>query len=224
MFKLKNNQILTSYQIAILKNFFSSEIGEQFFLTGGTALSAFYLGHRESQDLDLFTLEKFDSWRLNRIIDQIRLGLSAEVKTKVQTPDYEEIYLENKKEKWTQRLDFVFEQPVVFGKRVNIEGVIVDNLENIASNKILTIYGRLEPKDYLDLYFIFKETPLNFMEIFTKTKKKDSGLHEFYFANLIADVRKITNFPPTIKPFKREDLIDFYLDLSKKLFEKIRPE
>lgn len=167
MFKLKNNPVLTSYQIAILKSFFSSAIGKQFFLTGGTALSAFYLGHRESRDLDFFTLEKFDSWKLNRIIDQIRLGLSVEVKTKVQTPDYEEIYLENKKEKWTH---------------------------------------------------------LNFMEIFTKTKKKDFGLHEFYFANLVADVRKITNFPPTIKPFKREDLFKFYLELSKKLFEKIRPE
>ena len=31
-------------------------IGESFFLTGGTALSVFYLHHRRSEDIDLFTL------------------------------------------------------------------------------------------------------------------------------------------------------------------------
>ena len=68
MFKLEENPVLTSYQIQILKDFFASSLGKQFFLTGGTALSAFYLGHRQSKDLDLFTLEEFDSLELEKRI------------------------------------------------------------------------------------------------------------------------------------------------------------
>lgn len=224
MFNLKNNPVLTGYQIKILKIFFNSNIGQKFFLTGGTALSAFYLAHRLSKDLDLFSIEEFDSLELEKLVEQIASITNAEVKTKVKTKRYNEIYLENRKKGWIQRIDFVKEQPLIFGKRKRINDVIVDSLENISSGKILAIYGRFEPKDYLDLYFIFKETDLDFFELFEKTKKKDLGLNEFYFANMISDVKDLKNFPKTIKPVDKEELIAFFLSLSDKLFKKIKPK
>ncbi|MBM3283146.1 nucleotidyl transferase AbiEii/AbiGii toxin family protein [Candidatus Gottesmanbacteria bacterium] len=224
MFKLTNNQVLTPYQVKIIKIFFDSKIGKQFFLTGGTALAAFYIGHRQSKDLDFFTLKEFDSLELEKVINKIAQKVIAKIKTKIKTGDYYEVYLENKEKHWIQRLDFIREQPVIFGKTKNIEGMIIDNLENIASNKILTIYGRLEPKDYLDLYFIFQETNLDFAKLFEKTKKKDVGLHEFYFANMIAEVGKLKQFPKTTKPFNKAKLVKFYLDLSEKLLKKIKPQ
>lgn len=223
MFRLKDNPILTSYQTQILRTFFASNIGKQFFLTGGTALAAFYLAHRQSNDLDFFTLEEFDSLELEKLLAKIAKETSADIKTKVKTAEYYEVYLENKKEDWVQRLDFVKEQPVVFGERTTVDGVTVDSLENIASNKILTIYGRLEPKDYLDLHFILRETDLDFSELFEKTKKKDTGLHEFYFANMVADVASLKHFPKTLKPFSKEELVNFYLELSEKILKEIKP-
>ena len=47
--------ILTPMQETFLRRFFVFDVGQRFFLTGGTA-AAFYLGHRLSEDLDLFTL------------------------------------------------------------------------------------------------------------------------------------------------------------------------
>ncbi len=224
MYRLTNNPVLTSYQIQILALFFATRLGRQFFLTGGTALAAFYLGHRKSQDLDLFTLEPFEALQLEKTIAEIARQTSTSIKTKVKTGEYYEVYLEHKKQGWVQRLDFVKEQPVVFGKKTTIDGVIVDSLENIASNKILTIYGRLEPKDYLDFYFISKETNLDFDQLFAQAKRKDSGLHEFYFANIVADVALLEQFPPTLKPFNRDDLVNFYLALSARLLKKIKPK
>ncbi|MBI2352172.1 MAG: nucleotidyl transferase AbiEii/AbiGii toxin family protein [Deltaproteobacteria bacterium] len=46
--------ILSPLQWEFLSLFFQG--APPFFLTGGTALSAFYLQHRYSEDLDLFTL------------------------------------------------------------------------------------------------------------------------------------------------------------------------
>jgi hypothetical protein len=44
---------LTAFQKDVLDAFFRRERG--FFLTGGAALAGFHLGHRTTDDLDLFT-------------------------------------------------------------------------------------------------------------------------------------------------------------------------
>jgi hypothetical protein len=45
---------LGELQQRFLQSFFAKE--NRFFLTGGAALAGFHLGHRETHDLDLFTL------------------------------------------------------------------------------------------------------------------------------------------------------------------------
>jgi predicted nucleotidyltransferase component of viral defense system len=47
--------LLTPLQRRLLAEIGGSPLRDQFFLTGGTALAAFYLYHRYSVDLDLFT-------------------------------------------------------------------------------------------------------------------------------------------------------------------------
>ena len=51
------NDFLTPMQYTFLQHFFNTDVGQRFFLTGGTALAAFHLHHRLSDDLDLFTLD-----------------------------------------------------------------------------------------------------------------------------------------------------------------------
>lgn len=48
-------QIINEVQETVLKNFSEIQDSQQFYLTGGTALSYFYLRHRQSNDLDFFT-------------------------------------------------------------------------------------------------------------------------------------------------------------------------
>lgn len=223
MLPLKNNPILLPHQTEILKLFFDSSLSKTFFLTGGTALSAFYLAHRISQDLDLFTLKPFDSLILLDTIRMIAEKTEAKILTKVKTLKYLEIYLENKKKKWTQRLDFVEDQPVHFGKIKALDRIKVDSLINIATNKILSIYGRLDMKDYIDLYFILHEG-YDFFALFNLAKKKDTGLHEFYFANIIAKIEEYNIFPQILKPFPKDELKKFYLSLSRDLLLRIKPK
>ncbi|MFA0732219.1 MAG: hypothetical protein LKKZDAJK_002880 [Candidatus Fervidibacter sp.] len=49
-----SNELLSPLQRDFLGQFFRQR--RDFFLTGGTALAAFYLFHRRSEDIDLFTL------------------------------------------------------------------------------------------------------------------------------------------------------------------------
>ncbi len=55
------NLILTEWQKVFLKAFASSDLKEHFNLSGGTALSGFYLEHRLSDDLDFFSSVKLMS-------------------------------------------------------------------------------------------------------------------------------------------------------------------
>ncbi len=55
---IENNRILTPAQLIFLKEFIQSDLKHPFRLTGGTALSAFYMEHRFSEDLDFFSREK----------------------------------------------------------------------------------------------------------------------------------------------------------------------
>jgi len=224
MFKLTGNPILYPHQKKILTLFFLSPFSKSFFLTGGTALSAFYLAHRESQDLDFFSIEKFDTLTLRTTFQEIASQIEAEITISQRSQTYNEIYLDNKKENWRQKIDIIQEQPKHFGKLLKIEGVTVDSLINIASNKVLAVFGRLEIKDYLDLYLICKETKYKFPEIFELAKQKNSGLSEFYFASTILNVEKFEIYPSMRIPFDKSAFIKFYQDLSTELLLKINPK
>jgi len=223
MLSLKNNPILNPHQLSILRLFFNSPLGKNYFFTGGTALSAFYLAHRHSQDLDLFTHGDFEAIQLSKIIEVIAEKTDSTIKHQVKYEKYFEIYLVGRKQKWLQRLDFVAEQPVHFGKVENKSGILVDSLINIATNKILAIYGRLDVKDYVDLYFILQEG-YDFFELFDMAKKKDTGLHEFYFANMIVKVKDFGIFPKLLRPFDKRKFYQTFMNLSNKLLLRVKPK
>lgn len=60
---------LTKLQIDVLELFFQEPFAKMYFLTGGTALAGFYLYHRKSEDLDLFTLENINILSLENTFD-----------------------------------------------------------------------------------------------------------------------------------------------------------
>lgn len=223
-YRLANNPILLPYQKKILQLFFLSDFGKQFFLTGGTALAAFYFAHRESKDFDFFSFETFEAEALNQAIKEIAGKMKAQVSIKIASETYNEIYLENKLENWIQRIDIVKEPPVHFGKIETVDGIRVDSLENIGSNKILAIYGRFEPKDYIDLYWLIKNTEWDFDYLFGQAKKKDPGLFEFYWANVLNPLEKLETLPLMKKPVNLKDLKNFYSSLQTKMLFKVKPQ
>lgn len=224
MYSLHNNPILHPHQVKILSLFFSTPFAKTFFFTGGTALSAFYLAHRESQDLDFFSLEPFDTLALRTTMQEIVDQTKSEMTLHIRSQTFNEIFLENRKESWRQKIDIVQEQPKHFGKIIKIDSIPVDSIENIATNKILTVFGRLEPKDYIDLFVIFTQTDLSFDKMFELAKLKDTGLSEFYFANTIMDADKFETLPDMKIPFDKNKFMRFYEDLSRKLLLKIKPK
>jgi len=129
-------------------------IGEHFFLTGGTALSVFYLHHRTSNDLDLFTLQNIE---LPEIDFWIRRTFSTATKIRQSDSFLCFIIDETKVDFVKDPLSIPLERPKILLEENS--SVQIDTISNIVSNKLTTLASRTEPKDFIDFYFICKKYP-----------------------------------------------------------------
>lgn len=216
--------ILTQNQKLFLNKFFESSLKDDFFLTGGTALSGFYLEHRLSQDLDFFTVDQKVSFdNVNREILKIASNLNLKIKNQVASPTFlQYIFLTNAED---LKVDVVKDVPVFFGDIKKEGNMNIDSLINIAVGKLLAIFGRVDAKDFIDLFFILEiEKNFEFNELFAKAKQKDLGLNEFYLANSLLQIKNISIFPTVLKPIDKKTMTEYFLNLADMLFKKIKPE
>ena len=143
---------LSPLQKQVLEAFAASSLHETFYWTGGTLLSAVYLHHRASQDLDFFSDKPFSHDDVIGFVRALKTRLNLEHIEEKKIHDRWEFFLHNNEE---LRLEFVhYDHPSV-GKRGTKNGVTVDSLDDIAANKLMALVDRDEPKDVVDLYFLF---------------------------------------------------------------------
>ena len=145
---------LTALQRALLEAFFRIE--RRFFLTGGAALAGFYLHHRQTLDLDLFTLDPaaFETGR--RALDAAAAELGATVAVRQHAPGFERYVVSGRGESVV--VDLVLERvPQTAGAKRVIGSVSVDPLEEILVNKLTTLLSRAEERDLVDLLFLERQ-------------------------------------------------------------------
>ena len=138
---------LTQLQRDVLEAFFGKE--SRFFLSGGGALAGFHLGHRETDDLDLFTTED--------VLDQgatalgaVARGLGATSEEILTTPDFRRRLLRRGPE--SVIVDLVRERVVqIVPDKPVIAGIRVDPAEEIMANKLCALLARSEVRDLVDL-------------------------------------------------------------------------
>jgi len=162
---------LKQYQRTVLKAL-TGKIND-FYLSGGTALSLFYFQHRLSLDLDFFT-PRFSHKRIVEIISFLEATLKRKIKLAGQNLKKEKnrmmvynIYFTSNN---ILKIDFVEDTLGLINKPRIVEGIKILSLEDIYLRKIYALAGivpvidevgrkkltggRLEAKDFYDLYFL----------------------------------------------------------------------
>jgi len=201
-------EILTDLQEKVLAIFFSvQELKQHFYLTGGTALSVFYLKHRLSDDLDLFT-HSADMDVAARIFEDALRTARIKFAKENSSPTFRRYRIEG-----SLQVDLVRDVDFHAGSPQLIGDFMVDSPLNIAVNKVLAIYGRLDPKDYVDLYFLKPYLNFNILELIKLAQNKDAGLEPFQWAKVLLDADSVTVLPRMLAPLTLTDLKTFFREL-----------
>ena len=216
-----SNQWLTPLQTTFLNRFFATDIGQHFFLTGGTALAAFYLHHRLSIDVDLFTLDDLVLPEVDVLIPQLAAGLGCQIGRARRTEHFRQFLLEPEAGQPLQ-VDLVRDFGPQYGQHKQADNIVVDSMENIGANKLTAILGRTEPKDFVDLYFIL-QSGYDFNDLLEKAQTKDLGLQPFFMAGSLLQVHNLSHIPTTTPPLALTDLQAFIVGLANHLLDQLRP-
>ena len=220
---LKGNGIITPLQkrvISVLKGLADME---HFYLTGGTALAEFYLGHRRSYDLDLFTAEEDAVPPFSRHAEgALKKGFSVRVTRRFSTF----VEFEVAESGDTTRLQFGTDAPFRFAEPVASELAIkVNDYTDIIVDKLLAFFGRCEPRDAIDLFFILKQE--DFWRLATLSSQKDPGFDLYW---MTVALEKVADFPNEIKRWPVDmilevdigELKDMFAQLALRIMEQIR--
>jgi hypothetical protein len=214
---LKSNGIITDLQREILLIFSTIPDSDMFYLTGGTALTEFYLAHRKSFDLDIFTTEKALVIPFSRAFeDEIKKVFQIKVIRRLET--FVEFEVSGKDEK--TRVQIALDSPFRFENPVDSDiGIKVNDYTDLIVDKLLAFFGRAEPRDAVDLFFILKDE--DFWKLTELAKGKDPGFDLYWMAIAL---KKVENFPDEINLWPVDMIKDVNPKEIKTLFSKLAIE
>ena len=210
---------LTPLQRAILDAFFRVE--RRFFLTGGAALAGFYLGHRPTLDLDLFTLDPaaFETGR--RALEEAAAFLGAAVAVRQRAPGFERYVVSLAEESVV--VDLVLERVhQVTDQKRQVGTISVDPVEEILVNKLTAVLSRAEERDLIDLLFL-ERSGLKIEDWLPAALRKDGGCTPAALAWVLSDVSvsDTTRLPGEVSPAElRAFVADLVIRLRRAAFPR----
>jgi predicted nucleotidyltransferase component of viral defense system len=212
---LKGRGILSDFQKVFLRLFSSLPDQELFYLTGGTALSEYYLGHRLSYDLDLFTSEADLIVPFSYRVEQAVQNAGWQVSVVHRFASFVEFQV-NQGEN-TLKIDLAFDSPFRLSPvELGDAGVMVNDFQDIQADKTLAFFGRAEPRDAIDLYFLLQNT--RFEELSELARRKDTGFDLYWFA---VALNRTGKFPDELARWPVKMLVDFDPVVLKRSFKNL---
>lgn len=214
-------EILTEKQNKFLEIMKTSKFAENFYFTGGTALSSFYLNHRISEDLDFFTEKEVEILAINTFLKNIKEKIGFE-SMDYQSSFNRNIFFLHFKDRGVLKVEFTY-FPFPRIEKGKKEGkLVIDSLTDIAVNKVFSISQNPRARDFIDIYFISEEVFLNFKELLKKARMKfDWHIDAIQFGTMLSKVRDLTDFPRIVKEFDKEDYYNFFTSEAKKFSKEI---
>jgi hypothetical protein len=174
---------LTPFQREVLEAFFARERG--YVLTGGAALAGFHLGHRPTDDLDLFTRDTLAFERGRFVLDDIAQTLGAKVEVRQDAPGFKRVVLARPETALV--IDLVKDPAGPTSPPVEVDNIVVDSMAEIMANKLTTLVGRAEERDLVDVMFL-ERAGVSVESALPSALKKDGGCTPATLAWLLSEI------------------------------------
>lgn len=200
-----------------------SVIADKFYLSGGTALCEFYIPYRLSEDLDFFSEKEVNTGEI--------IAFLKSIKTKLDYCEYEYNTSFNRNlfflkfSKQDLKLEFTYFPFPQVKKPQTKNGIKIDSFEDIAVNKLFTIYQKPRSRDFMDLYMIHKKQGISIVELIKKAKIKfDTHIDPIKLGSQFLLAKELKDYPRLLKPMAEEKWQDFFIGEAKKLGREIVEE
>lgn len=214
-------KILTKNQENFL-NIFAGEksLASNFYLSGGTTLSAFYLFHRFSEDLDFFCEKEFDSQTVTVFLKKYKNLI------RYKKFDYQQSFNRNlfflRFDRQILKTEFTYFPFKQIDSSKIVNGIKVDSEIDIAVNKVFSISQNSRTRDFIDLFFLIKKNKFNFESLLNKARIKfDWYIDPLNLGAQLMKVKNIKDYPKMIKKINDKEWQDYFLGLAKKIGKKI---
>lgn len=212
--------ILTPNQQLLLDKLADNNVlTRDYYLTGGTALSEFYLHHRLSEDLDFFTEKDIDETAIAVWVRNAARDLHAKVT--FETLQGQIIYYFNFLDE-TVKVDFAYFPFPMLGKYEKYRNLRITSIEDIAVNKLQAIMTRSRGRDYFDIYEILINSNSTVEKMRSGYRLKfDVHIPDEQLARRFTAVLDAKDLPKFLKEIDWRDIEKFFLAEAKALQSKI---
>ena len=194
---------------------------KKYYFTGGTPLAAFYLHHRLSEDIDLFTENEVHLPSIRAFVGKVQ------EKLKLKKIDYRQflglhsfqLFFSPKN---ILKVDFNYYPFPRIEKGSKYLNISVDSVLDIAVNKVHTIYMKPRARDFIDIYFILQKMKydLSHLIIFAKTKF-DWHIDPVQLGSRFMTASEQSDYPRMIEKINHQDWKGFFVEEARKLKKEI---
>ena len=215
--------ILTPHRREVL----AAIAGEQYFthrfyLAGGTALAEFYLKHRLSEDLDLFSERaEVNPIPIARFFENRAKALQiAKFETK-RVLGLHSFFL-HFRNRDVLKVDFNYYPFPRIEKGTRFGKLAVESIYDIGVDKVHTVVMRPRARDFVDIYFIIKEKGYGLADLLRQAKAKfDWDLSSLELGARLMEAVQLTDYPRMSKKIDHREWKEFFVEEARKLKRKI---
>lgn len=208
--------ILTKIQQTFLELFGKQTFSKKFCLSGGTALAAFYIPYRFSEDLDFFSEEEVQTDEIIAFLKSIKKELGY-VEFNFNTSFNRNLFFLRFGES-ELKLEFTYYPFKGLNKGLEKHGIKIDSIEDIAVNKLFTIYQKPRSRDFMDLYMIIKKYHFSINGLIKKAKLKfDWHVDPLKLGSQFFLAKELKDYPKLIIKLNDRDWQNFFIKEAKKL-------
>ena len=199
----------------------NKSISKSFYLTGGTALAAYYLKHRYSEDLDFFSENEVDILSINVFFREIRTAIGIKKIDFQQSFNRNLFFLHTGQE--ILKVEFTYFPFHQIEPPDRKEGICVNSLTDIAADKTFTIVQNPRARDFIDLYYILKiNKNLSFEKLIKMARVKfDWHIDPVQLGTQLLKAKGIKDLPRMIKKLNHQDWRDFFVAKARSLSDSI---
>ncbi|MGH7571220.1 MAG: nucleotidyl transferase AbiEii/AbiGii toxin family protein [Gemmatimonadota bacterium] len=157
-------------------------------LEGGTALAAYHLKHRRSEDLDFFAHHEMDARDFSAFVAERLRQEGRSVQSLRANRGFAELLITGNEGQDPIRLEFGRTSPFELAPPDGTpEGIRVASYRDLCAGKLHAVCDRYEPKDFIDLHAILrrpgdartpgdKGTRGSFLDLLADLERSDPGL------------------------------------------------